>query len=210
MGDVERSDGSNQVVPWRPPLSLILVSVLAAVAAIIHVAFPSLTIDAVTLGLLAVAALPWLAPVVKSLKFGSLEVDLRDLQQNLHEVRNRVEESAQKVEDLSDQVQRIVFSGAVDAGTRTELETAMSDFFAYLRQVGLPLPSTEPHVEVVDSRGPANPVYYSARIGKILVARKLTGDLGRVLSAYAITCAARSSSCPTSGGARSCGRSVPG
>jgi len=44
----------------------------------------------------------------------------------------------------------IAFSGAVDAGTRTELETAMSGFFTHLRQAGLPLPSTEPHVEVVD------------------------------------------------------------
>jgi hypothetical protein len=183
VSDVERSDGSNQAAPWRPPLSLILVSVLAAVAAIVHMAFPSLTIDGVTLGLLAVAALPWLAPVVESLKFGSLEVDLRDLQQNLYEVRDRVEESAQKVENLSDQVQKIVFSGSVDAGTRTELETAMSGFFTHLRQAGLPLPSTEPHVEVVD-RGRATPLYYSARTGKILVARKLTGDLGRVLWSY--------------------------
>ena len=134
VSDVERSDDSNQAVPWPPPLSLILVSVLAVGAAVVHVAVPSLTIDAVTLGLLAVAALPWLAPVVKSFKFGSLEVDLRDLQQNLYEVRSRVEESVQKVDDLSDQVQRIAFSGAVDAGTRTELETVMSGFFAHLRQ----------------------------------------------------------------------------
>jgi hypothetical protein len=183
VSDVERSDDSNQVVPWRPPLSLILVSVLAVGVAVVHVAFPSLTIDVVTLGLLAVAALPWLAPVVKSFKFGSLEVDLRDLQQSVSEVRSRVEESVQKVEDLSDQVQRIAFSGAVDAGTRTELETAMSGFFTHLRQAGLPLPSTEPHVEVVD-KGRVTPVYYSARTGKIMVARKLTGDLGRVLWSY--------------------------
>ena len=163
MSDVERSDDSNQAVPWRPPLLLILVSVLAVGVAVVHVAFPSLTIDVVTLGLLAVAALPWLAPVVKSFRFGSLEVDLRDLQQSVHEVRSRVEESVQKVEDLSDQVQRIAFSGAVDAGTRTELETAMSGFFTHLRQAGLPLPSTEPHVEVVD-KGRVTPVYYSSVI----------------------------------------------
>jgi hypothetical protein len=183
MSEVERSGRTDQAAPWRPPLSLILVSVLAAAAALIHVAFPSLTIDAVTLGLLAVAALPWLTPVVKSLKFGSLEVDLRDLQQNLHEVKSRVEESAQKVEDLSDQVQKIVFSGAVDAGTKSELETAMSGFFAHLRQAGLPLPSTEPHVEVVD-RGRSTPMFYNSRTGKILVARKLAADLGRVLWSY--------------------------
>ena len=109
VSDFERSGGTDQVAAWRPPLSLILVSVLAAGAALIHVVFPGLTIDAITLGLLAVAALPWLAPVVKSLKFGSLEVELVNLQQNLHEVKSRVDESVQKVEDLSDQVQRIVF-----------------------------------------------------------------------------------------------------
>ena len=183
VSEFERSGGTDQVTAWRPPLSLILVSVLAAGAALIHVVFPGLTIDAITLGLLAVAALPWLAPVVKSLKFGSLEVELVNLQQNLHEVKSRVDESVQKVEDLSDQVQRIVFSGAVDAGTRTELETAMSGFFAHLRQAGLPLPLTEPIVEIVD-KGRATPMHYNARTGKILVARKLAGDLGRVLWSY--------------------------
>jgi hypothetical protein len=183
VSDVEQSGGTDQAVPWRPPLSLILVSVLAAAAALIHVAFPNLTIDVVTLGLLAVAALPWLVPVVKSLKFGSFEIDLKDVQQNLREVKSQVEESAQKVEDLSEQVQKIIFSGTVDAGTRTELETAMSGFFVHLRQAGLPLPSTEPHVEVVD-RGRFTPMSYSARTGKILVARKLAGDLGRVLWSY--------------------------
>ena len=92
-----------------------------------------------------------------------------------------------KVEDLSDQVQRIVFSGAVDAGTRTELETAMTVFFAHLRQAGLPLPSTEPIVEVVD-KGRATPMHYNARTGKILVARKLAGDLGRSCGLTATTC----------------------
>src|SRR5215468_738814 len=183
MSEVEPSESTDQAAPWRPPISLILVSVLAAAAALIHVAFPTLKIDAVTLGLLAVAALPWLAPVVKSFRFGSLEINLKDLQQNLHEVKSRVEESAQKVDDLSDQVQKIVFSGAVDAGTKSELETAMSGFFAHLRQAGLPLPSTEPHVEVVD-RGRFTPMSYNARTGKILVARKLAGDLGRVLWSY--------------------------
>jgi hypothetical protein len=36
---------------------------------------------------------------------------------------------------------------------------------------------------VVD-KGRVTPVYYSARTGKIMVARKLTGDLGRVLWSY--------------------------
>jgi hypothetical protein len=183
MSEVERSGGTEQATPWRPPLSLILVSVAAGAAALIHVAFPTLKIDAVTLGLLAVAALPWLAPVVKSFRFGSLEINLKDLQQNLHEVKSRVEESAKKVDDLSDQVQKIVFSGAVDSGSKSELEKAMTGFFAHLRDAGMPLPSTEPHVEIVD-RGRSTPMTYSARTGKILIARKLVADLGRVLWSY--------------------------
>jgi hypothetical protein len=184
VSDVEQSNSSKNSAARPPPLSLIIVSVLAASAAVAHLAFPRLTVDAVTLGLLAVAALPWLAPVVKSLKFGSFEIDLQDIRQNLDNVRNKVEENVQKVDALTDQVQKIVFSGAVDSNIRTNLEEAMNGFYTYVRQAGMPVPATEPHVEIVD-RGPhITPMYFNARQGKILVARKLAGDTGRVLWSY--------------------------
>jgi hypothetical protein len=94
------------------------------------------------------AALPWLAPVVKSFRFGSLEVDLRDLQQSVQRGREPGRGERPEGRGPVRPGAEIAFSGAVDAGTRTELETAMSGFFTHLRQAGLPLPPAEPHVEV--------------------------------------------------------------
>jgi hypothetical protein len=69
--------------------------------------------------------------------------------------------------------------GQLELRFKTELQTTMSGFFAHLRQAGLPLPSTEPHVEVVD-RGPFTPVP-QRKNRKILIARKLADGLGSVL-----------------------------
>jgi hypothetical protein len=43
-----------------------IVTLVALVLALAHLVFPSLAIDAITLGLLAVAIIPWLAPLIKS------------------------------------------------------------------------------------------------------------------------------------------------
>jgi len=151
---------------------------------VVHVVFPGLAIDSITLGLFAVAAVPWLVPVVKSFKFGGVEVDLRDLEQGLLEVKDRVEESAQRVEEIADQVQKIAFSGAVDAGTKTVLEAAMGNFYTYLSQAGFPVPNSEPKVEIADSGGTDAPMYYDARKDTIRIAKKLAVDVPRVLQAY--------------------------
>jgi hypothetical protein len=58
----------------------ITVSALACVAA--RIIWPDLKIDAITLGLLVVAVLPWLAALIESAKFpGGWEVKFRDVQQ---------------------------------------------------------------------------------------------------------------------------------
>lgn len=49
--------------------------------ALIHLVWPTLAIDAVTLALLVIALLPWLAPIFKSLEFpGGWKVQFQDLQ----------------------------------------------------------------------------------------------------------------------------------
>ena len=53
----------------------------ALVIALTHLIRPALAIDAVTLALLVIALLPWLAPIFKSLEFpGGWEVQFQDLQ----------------------------------------------------------------------------------------------------------------------------------
>jgi hypothetical protein len=58
----------------------IVITVTALVIAVLHVAVPMLKIDAVALALIVVAALPWLAPLVRSLELpGGFKVELRDV-----------------------------------------------------------------------------------------------------------------------------------
>ena len=56
---------------------------LGALAMVLtHILWPSLAIDSITLGLLAIAVLPWLAPLVKSIELpGGLKIELQDLKE---------------------------------------------------------------------------------------------------------------------------------
>jgi hypothetical protein len=52
----------------------------AALAFICHLIWPNLSIDAVSLGLLAIGLVPWLAPLIKSVELpGGLKVSLQDV-----------------------------------------------------------------------------------------------------------------------------------
>ena len=46
----------------------VIVTVAALALAVLHVIFPSAKIDAVTLVLLAIAVVPWLAPILKTIE----------------------------------------------------------------------------------------------------------------------------------------------
>jgi hypothetical protein len=59
----------------------ISITLVALVVAIVHVAFPNVTMDAITVFLLVVALLPWLIPLVKSLEFpGGWKVEFQELE----------------------------------------------------------------------------------------------------------------------------------
>ena len=54
----------------------------ALLLALAHLLWPSLTIDAITLTLVVIAIVPWLAPLLKSLKLpGGVEVEFKDLEE---------------------------------------------------------------------------------------------------------------------------------
>lgn len=58
-----------------------VVTLVALMLALGHILWPTLAIDAITLGLLVIAVVPWLAPLVKSLELpGGWKVELRELQ----------------------------------------------------------------------------------------------------------------------------------
>ena len=59
----------------------ILITVGALVIAIIHIIWPNLKIDAITLTLIVVAVIPWLAPLFKSLELpGGLKFEFQELE----------------------------------------------------------------------------------------------------------------------------------
>jgi hypothetical protein len=62
----------------------------ALLLALTHLLWPSLTIDAITLTLVVIAIVPWLAPLIKSLKLPwGVEVEFKDLE----ETKVRLEET---------------------------------------------------------------------------------------------------------------------
>src|SRR2546425_7369148 len=59
----------------------LVISLLAIVLVLVRLVFPDLQIDAVTLGLLVLAVLPWLASFIKSAEFpGGWKIEFRDVQ----------------------------------------------------------------------------------------------------------------------------------
>ncbi|MEM1173291.1 MAG: hypothetical protein AAGI27_00640 [Pseudomonadota bacterium] len=76
----------------------IVITVVAAIAAILHSWFPSITIDAITVTLLGIAVLPWLGPLFKSVEIpGGVKVEFQELEK----ARKKVEESGLIVTSLN-------------------------------------------------------------------------------------------------------------
>lgn len=65
----------------------VVITVSALLIALVHVAWPDLTVDAITLALFAIAIAPWLAPLFEYLEFpGGWKVGLRDLERTANEM----------------------------------------------------------------------------------------------------------------------------
>ena len=58
----------------------VAITLLAISGLVLRIAFPNLRIDAVSLGLLAIAILPWLSPLIKSAELpGGLKIEFQDV-----------------------------------------------------------------------------------------------------------------------------------
>jgi hypothetical protein len=84
---------------WHP-LYLRVVLTLAAIAvAVGHAAWPNLRIDGVTLGLIGLAALPWLAPIIKSVELpGVGKIELQEVRAEVEELRGQTASASQKAD----------------------------------------------------------------------------------------------------------------
>ena len=66
-----------------------VVTVCAIFIAIVHIIWPDLAVDVITLGLFVIAVLPWLAPLVKSFELpGGLKIELQDVERTTDQARD--------------------------------------------------------------------------------------------------------------------------
>lgn len=75
------------------------VTTLALVAATVHIRWPEIKIDVITLGLLILACLPWLAPLIKSIEIpGVGKFELQEIKRQAEEARGAAQSASQKAE----------------------------------------------------------------------------------------------------------------
>ncbi len=117
-----------------------VITATALALAGVHVARPQVNIDSITLALVAIAFLPWLAPVIKSVTLpGGVGLELRDVRQQLEQVSERVS-----------RVERFVFSGPIAEREQKQLRQKLEEFSAYIERLGFPSVSQVPSITVTD------------------------------------------------------------
>ncbi len=108
------------------------ITISAIVIAIVHLVWPDLSIDGITLALFVVAVLPWLAPLLKSLELpGGWKIEFQELQKMKKDAAEAglLESSAQKedreiysFEQVLDQDPNLAL-----AGLRIEIEKRLRE-----------------------------------------------------------------------------------
>lgn len=189
---VEQPD--EQPPDSRMNLLRAILSVAALLVAAVHVLWPDLRVDTITLGLFILAILPWLAPIFTSIELpGGWKFEFRQFQQ---EVRQQLEVKSQQVEALSSRVRTVeafTFSGRVTSDAERQLNEALQQFHSYLESLGLQLDQPHPtvHIGPLDSHDwtlrdaySDYNAFYDGKNNMIVLGEKLVKDPDVVLREY--------------------------
>lgn len=84
----------------RPLIYLrVLLTLVAIAVAVGHAIWPGVTIDGITLGLVVLAVLPWLAPIIKSIELpGVGKIELQEMKAQVEELRGQTASASQKAD----------------------------------------------------------------------------------------------------------------
>jgi hypothetical protein len=83
----------------HPVYLRVFLTVVAIAVAISHARWPDVKIDGVTLGLVVLAALPWLAPIIKSIELpGVGKIELQEVKAQVEELRGQTASASQKAD----------------------------------------------------------------------------------------------------------------
>jgi hypothetical protein len=85
-----------------------LITIIALLAVIAHIIKPTMMIDSITLWLLVIAFVPWLAPLVKSIEGGGVKLEfqerLNQLETDTAKMHTEMEEMAQTLDNMMEDV----------------------------------------------------------------------------------------------------------
>jgi hypothetical protein len=157
----------------------VLITLVALTVAVVHLLAPDLGIDAVTLGLLVVAAVPWLGGPFKEIRVpGMLEAVYRDVES----LREEVDRTDTRVESLSARVvdveRALVVTGASGA-QEALIRSSLQGYRSYLASLHLPL-GEFPRVEV--TRGGV--AYPDPANNRLVIGEGLANDPDAALHEY--------------------------
>jgi hypothetical protein len=166
---------------WRPAYLRVLLTIFAIAVAVSHARWPGLRIDGVTLGLIVLAALPWLAPIIKSVELPGIgKIELQEVRAQVEELRGQAASASQKADTAL--TNKITAPSSGEIGSPELRLLALSERYNNIRKTqkasGL---RTAAMTDVVGEMISLAPSVSSATISPFL----LEADGGKRLFAYA-------------------------
>jgi len=162
----------------------VLVTFCAIAVAIGHAIWPAVTVDAVTLGLLVLAVVPWLAPIIKSIELpGVGKIELQEVKAQVEELRGETASASQKADTaLASKTALPSVEPIPEALPSQERFQALAAKYDYVRKTQKPGGlRTGAMTEIVSEMIAIAPSLPNAMVGPLLK----EGDGGKRLFAYA-------------------------
>ena len=127
------------------------VTLVALTLVVVHLVFPAVKVDAVTIALLIIAIVPWLAPILKTIELpGGWKFEFRELkekvEQELRDNSRQVQHIAKRVEELA----QFAIAGAAPASLKDRLARDLSEYRDHLIALGIDLSGNPPTVAIGD------------------------------------------------------------
>lgn len=143
------------------------ISVLALALAAVHLLVPDVEIDAITLTLVGLAIVPWLAPLVKSVELpGGWKFELRELKEKVEQELRRSTEQVSDIADRVEELSQFVITGPAPAAWRSQLARELSKYRDYLVDLGADLAAEPP--PTVEIRTGFSNAYYDPQKSEIV------------------------------------------
>jgi hypothetical protein len=151
------------------------------IVAAVHLLWPAVRIDAITVGLLVLAVVPWLGPLFKSIQLpGGWKVEFQELKREVAEKRQEVAALAGRVK----QIERLVFTGKTTPRFQETVRETLGALHAYFEAIGANLLNSHPtSVHVDENAGELG--YYDESHNRIVIGSKAIYNSDLVLRQYA-------------------------